>query len=177
MGSRRDRGTDLRGNGGAWPGGRRAAAPPRHALLVLPARRASVRSARHIAEALLHQWGLCADDRYTAVLVVDELAANAAEHGHRRLTLRLDLGPGFLRVMARDHGGGRQLPRPCQDGDLDERGRGLAIVDALAARMEVRRNASGWCVMVELPVSRPEAGAARERTPSEAAGSAVRPLD
>ncbi|TFV33607.1 ATP-binding protein [Streptomyces sp. T1317-0309] len=90
-------------------------------------------------------------DRYTAVLVVDELAANAAEHGHRRLTLRLDLGPDLLRLQARDHGGGRRPARPCQDADPDEHGRGLAIIDALAAGWRYGATAAGWCVMVELP--------------------------
>ncbi|MEU6513772.1 ATP-binding protein [Streptomyces sp. NPDC046978] len=152
--------------------------PARHALLVMPARPASVRSARHIAEALLRRWDLCADDRYTAVLVVDELAANAAEHGHRRLTLRLDLGPDVLRVRARDHGGGRRPARPGQDTDPDEHGRGLAIIDALAARMEIRRDAAGWCVAVELPVTRHGPGMTRVCETSEAAGrDGARPPD
>ncbi|MET8637873.1 ATP-binding protein [Streptomyces sp. NPDC004096] len=152
--------------------------PARHALLVMPARPASVRSARHIAEALLRRWDLCADDRYTAVLVVDELAANAAEHGHRRLTLRLDLGPEVLRVRARDHGGGRRPARPGQDTDPDEHGRGLAIIDALAARMEIRRDAAGWCVAVELPVTRHGPGMTRVCGTPEAAGrDGARPLD
>ncbi|MEU1414256.1 ATP-binding protein [Streptomyces sp. NPDC046994] len=152
--------------------------PARHALLVMPARPASVRSARHIAEALLRRWDLCADDRYTAVLVVDELAANAAEHGHRRLTLRLDLGPDVLRVRARDHGGGCRPARPGQDTDPDEHGRGLAIIDALAARMEIRRDAAGWCVAVELPVTRHGPGMTRVCETPEAAGrDGARPLD
>ncbi|MEU3980879.1 ATP-binding protein [Streptomyces sp. NPDC026672] len=122
----------------------------RHALLLLPARRASVGSARHFAEALLRQWRLPEDDRDTAALVVGELAANAAEHGRPHMALRLTLGPDFLHIGVRDHGidPGPRPPRP--DGDPDEHGRGLGIVGALAARMDVRRDSAGWSVLVDL---------------------------
>ncbi|MFF3464157.1 ATP-binding protein [Streptomyces sp. NPDC001984] len=124
----------------------------RHALLLLPAHRASAGSARHFAEALLRQWHLTEDERCTAVLVVGELAANAAEHGRPHMALCFSLDTDFLHVGVRDHGKRSAPRRPCPDGDPDEHGRGLGIVDALAARMEIRRDAAGWCVDVDLPV-------------------------
>ncbi|MFI8187679.1 ATP-binding protein [Streptomyces sp. NPDC085946] len=103
------------------------------------------RLARLLAATQLHAWGIphgsdvC--DRTAAV--VAELAANAVTHGRvpgRDFELRLSLVVGSVRVEVTNT---RAESRPPAPGavrpphPLDEHGRGLVVVGALADRWEV----------------------------------------
>ncbi|WP_437053541.1 ATP-binding protein [Streptomyces sp. enrichment culture] len=104
------------------------------------------RLARHLAANQLHVWGIPHGTSLsdTASVIVGELAANAVTHGRvpgRDFELRLAHAPyAFLRIEVSDT---RAELRPPGRGEargpapLDESGRGLLLVDALADRWEV----------------------------------------
>ncbi|MFF4830116.1 ATP-binding protein [Streptomyces sp. NPDC001312] len=116
---------------------------PRHheALLTLPAQEEHVPAARHFAADLLETWSVPAIERDSAVLIVDELAANAAQYGRERMTLRLVLDDGTLHIVVTDSGTAVQRHRP--DIASDEHGRGTGIVQYLAQSTEVHQTRSG----------------------------------
>ncbi|MFF4749454.1 ATP-binding protein [Streptomyces sp. NPDC002514] len=116
--------------------------PRRHeALLTLPAQEAHVSAARHFAADLLETWSVPATERDSAVLIVDELAANAAQYGRERMTLRLVLDDGTLHIVVTESGMAVQHRRP--DIAPDEHGRGTGIVQYLAQSTEVHQTCSG----------------------------------
>jgi anti-sigma regulatory factor (Ser/Thr protein kinase) len=104
------------------------------------------RLARQLSLAQLHAWeipyGSSLSD--TAGAIVAELAANAVTHGRvpgRDFELRLTHTPDVvLRIEVSDTRAERRPPGPegvAVSPSLDESGRGLFIVDALADRWEV----------------------------------------
>ncbi|MBZ4016574.1 ATP-binding protein [Streptomyces purpurogeneiscleroticus] len=121
----------------------------RQAVLALPAEVRWVPTARHCVAAVLAQWRFPAAGRDSAELVIDELAANAAEHGHRDMTVHLSLHAGDLRISVTDSGAPAG-PRPPRDTDPDEHGRGLAIVALLADEVRVNEGPLGRRVDVVL---------------------------
>ncbi|MFF8318601.1 ATP-binding protein [Streptomyces bobili] len=103
------------------------------------------RLARHLALHQLETWGIPhgTDVSEAVAVIVAELAANAVTHGRvpgRDFELGLALIPGSVRVEVTDTRTGSHPPGPgaveppCP---LAESGRGLLMVDALAARWEV----------------------------------------
>ncbi|MFF5691407.1 ATP-binding protein [Streptomyces albidoflavus] len=117
------------------------------------------RLARHLTAHQLDAWGIPYGtvDSDTAALLVAELAANAVTHGRvpgRDFELALFLGGGLLRIAVSDARGERRPPWPGArpaPGPLADTGRGLLLVDALAARWEVRdRVPVGKTVVAEL---------------------------
>ena len=102
----------------------------REATLELSQSPTSVRAARQFATEVLAQWRLDSliDD---ALLVVSELATNAVTHASSSCRLRLAHRPSTLRIDVLDTGAGTPDPRAATSSD--ENGRGLLIVDALAA--------------------------------------------
>ncbi|RZB16429.1 ATP-binding protein [Streptomyces sp. F001] len=120
------------------------------------------RLARHLALNQLHAWGIphgC-DASDTIAVIVAELTANAVIHGRvpgRDFELRLSLVTGSVRIEVTDT---RTAPRPPDPGavrtpePLEESGRGLALVAALAARWEVldREPPPGKTVRAEVDV-------------------------
>ncbi|WP_234434241.1 ATP-binding protein [Streptomyces sp. NRRL F-5126] len=123
------------------------------------------RLARLLTDVQLREWGLPSDP---ALLIVAELAANAATHGRVpgrdfRLVLRLH-ADGVLRIEVTDTRG-ESLPEaqpPCADA---ESGRGLLLVDALAHRWGVTHDAfPRKTVWAELPLVHTTGG--RNRTKS-----------
>ncbi|MFD3735651.1 ATP-binding protein [Streptomyces sp. NPDC058632] len=120
------------------------------------------RLARLLAAQQLADWGWARGGECleAAELVVGELAANAVTHGRvpgRDFLLTMTLvrppedGSGTLRIEVADSRGERlpsSMPKPCPDG---ERGHGLVLVSALAARWGVvPRSPSGKTVWAEL---------------------------
>jgi anti-sigma regulatory factor (Ser/Thr protein kinase) len=117
--------------------------PTRHFTIRLSATPRGARLARHLAAEQLHRWGWPYDTEAhrTATLLVAELAANAAVHGHvrgRDFRLRLTLHPedATLRIEVTDARPDRRPPVP---GTLEpaapdaESGRGLLLVGALSS--------------------------------------------
>ncbi|WP_406002896.1 ATP-binding protein [Streptomyces sp. NBC_00829] len=96
-----------------------------------------VRSVRHFASALLITWGVAAADRESAILIVGELGANAAQHGGAEMAVSLSLHGPTLCIEVSDSG---NVPvartSPCTARRDEECGRGLAIVDHLAEWVE-----------------------------------------
>lgn len=111
------------------------------ALLALPAQEAHVSAARHLTADLLETWHVAESERESAVLIVDELAANAAQYGREHMTLRLVLDHGTLNIVVSDSGTAVERRRP--DTAPDEHGRGTGIVQYLAQSTEVHQTRSG----------------------------------
>jgi anti-sigma regulatory factor (Ser/Thr protein kinase) len=107
---------------------------------------ASARQARVSVRQALAAWGMD-DPSGDAELLASELVANAAEHtGSHQIgfVLRRHTGrDGRRGVTCEVTDTSPILPRPRQASAGDERGRGLAIVTALAATSGVRLEASG----------------------------------
>ncbi len=105
------------------------------------------RLARRLAVRRLAEWGHppASDPSCTVALLVGELTANAVRHGRVpgrdfRLRLAWDAAAELIRIEVSDAGpqwhgaAGSMAPAPGPD---DESGRGLLLVDALAARWGV----------------------------------------
>ncbi|MGI5425554.1 ATP-binding protein [Streptomyces sp. CA-179760] len=123
------------------------------------------RLARRLAAHQLDGWGIPhgTDVSETVALIVAELASNAVTHGRvpgRDFELRISLVAGGVRIEVSDARAGshppgpRDVHLPCP---LDEHGRGLLLVDALADRWEVLRREPGKTVRAEidLPATTP----------------------
>lgn len=99
----------------------------------LPRRSESAATGRRIVRAALRGWAT-GDLVDTAELVVTELIANAVQHARCdsvRLTVRRNEDGGVhIAVTDRSH----RVPVLRQPGPAGQTGRGLAIVDGLAAR-------------------------------------------
>ncbi|MFD9052630.1 ATP-binding protein [Streptomyces zaomyceticus] len=108
------------------------------------------RLARRLALHQLDRWGIPYGSQVSDAvgLLVAELAANAVTHGRvpgRDFELALTYTPGVrLRIDVSDTRGERR-PASVAAGSLDEGGRGLLLVDALASR---------WSVLDRVPVGK-----------------------
>ena len=106
------------------------------------ARRATARAAEF--------WRLDREMTETALLLVSELATNAIRHGAPPVRLSLRLDADRLRVEVTDSS--PTLPRLAQPGPDHTGGRGLQLVQQLAARWgsQVSRSRLGKTVWFEL---------------------------
>jgi two-component sensor histidine kinase len=104
------------------------------AALVLPSQPASVAAARRFVGTQCERWKLSAE---SAQLVVSELVTNAVRYagGEVTVTLRRD-GDNHVVIAVRDDSPKRPQLRHVPDDATN--GRGLAIVDAVALRWDVR---------------------------------------
>ncbi|MEU6442991.1 ATP-binding protein [Streptomyces sp. NPDC047046] len=114
----------------------------------LPRRRTSVRKARDFARETAGAWE-CRELADALALVVSELVTNAVVHARcgagRQVALTLVRGDGAVRVEVRDSGRGAPAPRGAVPF-TEESGRGLAVVDAVAADWGVRDEVVGKTV-------------------------------
>ncbi|MXM63854.1 hypothetical protein GR925_10435 [Streptomyces sp. HUCO-GS316] len=85
----------------------------------------------------------------TTELLVSELVSNALRHAVGPLGLTLE-GVPDVRCLVSD--GSRAIPRPTDAGPEEETGRGLALVDMLAARWGWEQRPVGKSVWFELSV-------------------------
>ncbi|RBQ17552.1 ATP-binding protein [Spongiactinospora rosea] len=113
-------------------------------MVRLPATASSVPVARAFARVVLRGGGGAEDAVDSALYVVTELVTNAIVHGSRpgeRVTVRLAIlqDAARLEVLDKGRGVGPRLREPTDDG---EGGRGLVLVDILAAKWGVKR--VGW---------------------------------
>jgi len=111
---------------------------------------ADVAQARRAVRDVLRRWGLTIDPDVVALLV-SELVTNALVHGRPPLELRASRVSDGLRVEMLD-GAGERRPRrrSVQPSTDDPRGRGLAIVSALATRWGTAPSPGGKTVWFEL---------------------------
>jgi anti-sigma regulatory factor (Ser/Thr protein kinase) len=117
-----------------------------------PAEPRSVATARHFATSMLA--GDAAELRDAVELMVSELATNCIRHVNASFEVSVEQSEQSLHVEVRDQGAGRPVMRSPSPDDLT--GRGLRIVDLLAARWGVRYDAdAGKTVWFTLAVPRP----------------------
>jgi anti-sigma regulatory factor (Ser/Thr protein kinase) len=110
------------------------------AEIELPDELSSVAEARRFVKQRLRDWGI-REPLDDALLVVSELAANALTHAHSSYAIRLSATPYVLRIEVDDSGAGTPEPQPLTD--TEEHGRGLHLVDALAASWGMESAESG----------------------------------
>ncbi|WP_149182132.1 ATP-binding protein [Streptomyces sp. TRM49041] len=113
-------------------------------VITLPAEERRVHTVRRFSAAHLSRWGLSEPDRDSVVLVIGELAGNAARHGGKDMTVSLALTGQEICVDVVDTGASDR-PR-AQGGAVaeDEHGRGLGIVDHLAIWTKFGPDGDGW---------------------------------
>ncbi|WP_406292803.1 ATP-binding protein [Embleya sp. NBC_00888] len=133
---------------------------PRHGAVALTADASQVRIARRFVATLVTGWGIEAELVDSVVLVVGELAANAAEHGGSYMYVSAVLAGAELCVNVTDLGPRAMSAVPAAG---EERGRGLGIVDCLADWFDVthRPQAHTACVGFHVP------GAGSRQVPCE----------
>lgn len=121
----------------------------------LPRRKPSVKKARDYVRSLSATWGL-EQQEDCLLLVVSELVTNAVLHARcgpgRQIGLTLTREVDRVRVEVRDTGEG--LPRPRRELRFtEEHGRGLAVVEELAADWGVSHDVVGKTVWATVAVS------------------------
>jgi anti-sigma regulatory factor (Ser/Thr protein kinase) len=122
--------------------------------LCVPARAASLARVRALLTAFLTDQGLREDQRHNAVLVVDELAANAIEHGSAEgdeVEVTITLKPRSLLIRILDPARTEATPTARLPDELGESGRGMLIVGKLATWTE-RLNGDRREVTAHLPL-------------------------
>jgi anti-sigma regulatory factor (Ser/Thr protein kinase) len=92
-----------------------------------------LRAARAFARDTLATWG-CQKRMDDVMLLVSELFTNAVLHGAGRVDLRMELVDARLKVEVVDEGRGPPISLGADPGVEATGGRGLLIVDRLAAR-------------------------------------------
>lgn len=126
-------------------------APPREARITLAPEPSSVPSGRRFATRVLHSWRLSElVEAGDVELVTSELLGNAVRHGGEGITVLLRYDDDRLRVAVGD--GSRELPQSRRASEEDVGGRGLPIVEALAAAAGVSPTVAGKRVWAEIEV-------------------------
>ncbi|MFE7032455.1 ATP-binding protein [Streptomyces sp. NPDC057621] len=117
-----------------------------------PADAVWLRHLRHTVRVGLGRSGL-PDLVENAELLVSELVTNAFRHGHGDVRVRMLFEHGRMRLEVRD--GSHELPELRTAGALEEAGRGLFIVRALADDWGVSADGTTtWCSLNLYPLSR-----------------------
>ncbi len=145
----------------------RTPAVPGHAADAwrLPARPASAPRARSLVREALHRWGV-PEACETAELLVGELVTNAVRYARSDIAVQLARGGTLVAEVTDDD---ERMPHLIPAGPQDERGRGLALVDALATDWGARAVVGGKVVWCEMPLpagpAGPPGGPAPDRSP------------
>lgn len=111
-----------------------------------PPEPASVRSARRFVADVLREHGA---DPHDVALLVSEVATNAVDHARTPFTVTVRIAES-VRVDIADESD--TVPVLTKASSLSERGRGLAIVRAMATRWGVEFRATGKVVWFEVPL-------------------------
>ncbi|MFI1303236.1 ATP-binding protein [Streptomyces sioyaensis] len=111
------------------------------AVLAVPSREPFVRTCRAFAARVLCRWGVSEAARDSAVLVIDELAVNAVQHGHADTTVVMSRLGEILLISVTDSG--TTVPHSRDRTDSDEHGRGMAIIEFLTEWTEVHHTTAG----------------------------------
>jgi anti-sigma regulatory factor (Ser/Thr protein kinase) len=120
----------------------------REASLSVPNEPSGVGQARRFTEARLAEWGLQEVADIT-VLLVSEAVTNALLHTGASPLLRLGTDDDRLRVEVMD--ASPVMPAVRNFGEIATTGRGLQLIDALAARWGTETAAGGKVVWFEMP--------------------------
>lgn len=118
-----------------------------------PSRPQAVSEARHTVRHALESWGVNDDDPAggviaAAVLVVSELAANAVKSTSDSFRVEVEAHHDAVTVAVAD--ADPRPARPLDPGPLDPGGRGLAIVERIAADWGQRPDDTGKVVWARL---------------------------
>jgi len=130
----------------------------RTAALDVPAESSAPGTARSWLRTMLGRWGVDNDLRQRALLGVNELVTNALLHARSPAHVELDLDERRLLVLVTDRGLGSSVA--VQDTDPSAvRGRGLALVEAVADAWGNERTSRGTTVWFELSLRREDPAA------------------
>jgi anti-sigma regulatory factor (Ser/Thr protein kinase) len=130
----------------------------RTAALDVPAESSAPGTARAWVRTVLTRWGVDDDLCQHALLGVNELVTNALLHARSAAHVELDLDERRLLVLVTDRGLGTSVA--VQDTDPGAvRGRGLALVEALADAWGNERTSRGTTVWFELALHREDPAA------------------
>ncbi len=116
--------------------------------LTVPSLPASIASVRRFAVGVCRTHRASAEACDAVALLVSEVATNALVHGSGDVQVQVSARGSVLRVEVTDDS--PQLPQPRAAGLLEEGGRGLALVESLAADWGVRREGGGKVVWFEV---------------------------
>lgn len=100
---------------------------------------ASLAGLRRVLTSFLTQYGLDGRRRHEALLVANELAANAIEHGSMsedQLEITITVGPELLVIRVLDPARTSARPTRLEPDEWRESGRGMVIVEQLAGWSE-----------------------------------------
>lgn len=111
---------------------------------------AAVGEARQFLRATLREWDLDDSVADLGVLCLSELVTNAVIHTHDGCLVRVVLHEGVVRVTVRDAGASRPARVEVPADPLQVHGRGLQLVEALAARWGHGIDPRGLAVWFEL---------------------------
>lgn len=120
------------------------------AAVALPAQAERVRTVRHFISRSLAAWGVSDDDREAAMLIVSELAGNAAWHGRTDMKVVLALAGSALHLVVADYGAPADDSAGRSCAPEEQYGRGLGIVHSLAERLTISPGPEGWQVAAVL---------------------------
>ena len=104
---------------------------------------------RRALRSVFAQWGLSVEAAEDALLVVEEMVANAVDHARTPFRLTVQHVGAALCVTVRDGAPGPVHVRPLST--VASRGRGMQMVEALSSRWGWNRTAAGKAVWAVLP--------------------------
>src|SRR3954454_5807747 len=110
----------------------------------------SVAAARSFVDGCLAGWGVT-DQADDVQLIVDELVTNAIQHSRGPVTLAIGRRPDRIVVQVQDPS--PEQPEPESSDVLADSGRGLLLVENLAADWGTTPTPDGKRVWAEVPVS------------------------
>lgn len=110
---------------------------------------ASARDARRFVAQILGDWRCHEDVVEKAVLLASELVTNAILHAREPIALAVSTRGSVVRIEVRD--GTDSVPVRRAHPDNAMTGRGLTLVDALAAKWGAELDGDGKRVWVEVP--------------------------
>jgi anti-sigma regulatory factor (Ser/Thr protein kinase) len=118
-------------------------------IIRLDAEGESVAAARGFVDDCMARWGLT-DQADDVQLIVGELVTNAIRHSRGPVTLAIGRRPDRIVVQVQDPS--PESPEPESTDVLADSGRGLLLVDNLAADWGTTPTADGKRVWAEVPV-------------------------
>ncbi|WP_084691957.1 ATP-binding protein [Parafrankia elaeagni] len=135
--------------------------PATHIVAELPYLPSAVPQARRVLRECLDMTALPEESSATAELLVSELVTNAVKYGSPPVWLLVELRPGLVHASVSDTS--TTLPHRRESAPDSEGGRGLLILDALAASWGAVSVESGKYLWFDLsvPLLKPPAGQIR----------------